>query len=621
MGSVRAVDMEGDGVEAHDVGFGLGPSYQAGLDREHRHRSGIFYTPAVLAVGLVRVALDDWPSARETMCICDPSCGGGSFLIAVAEELERRFGLPRPEIATRLWGADLDPGAVEVARAEVRRWVGPQVPRRRAALAEVLAAQVVVGDSLVAGSAVWGQASPFDLVVGNPPFQSQLARSTTREAGYTTAVGSRLGIDAGAYTDTAALFLPSGLDLVRPGGRVVLIQPQSILATRDAAPVRRAVLDRGTLTGLWADDGAHFDAAVQVCAVVVDRVADASGSDAPSPADASTATGASTTPNPVRRWSGPDVASAPTFAGSLAGTWAPLLAGLRGVPDVDLHAGPAPEGRPGGAGSAGRGGAPVVVGSVASVAAGFRQHFYGLVPFVGEAGDGDVGPVRDDDGHDGGGGDEDRANDRPPDAPGRARSSMRLITSGLIDPANERWGRTTTRFGGRRFDRPVVDVVALAEADPEVADWGASLAGPKLLLATQTKVLEVIADRDGSRWPSVPVIAVCAAEHDLSRLAAVLLAPAVSAWAMTNFAGAALSADAVKLSAAQVRSIPLPRRDHAAWDDAAGAFEAAERCAARGDGYGWSAQVDRLGRAMTRAYGTADEVYTWWRARRPPFRA
>ncbi len=238
------------------------------------------------------------------------------------------------------------------------------------------------------------------------------------------------------------------------------------------------------------------------------------------------------------------------------------------------------------------------VGDLASVSAGFRQHFYGLIPFVSDADPLDVDPEQ-----------------------ATSGAVMRLVTSGLIDPANERWGRTGTRFGGRRFDRPLVDVAALAEADAEVASWGRGLATPKLLVATQTRVVEVIADRDGSRWPSVPVIAVCAPPDELSLLAAVLLAPAVTAWAMTNFAGAALSADALKLSAAQIRSIPLPQVDTRAWRDAATAFEQAERAARSGDAAMWSAMLDDLGHLMDRAYGSGDDVFLWWQSRRPAFRS
>jgi hypothetical protein len=78
---------------------------------------------------------------------------------------------------------------------------------------------------------------------------------------------------------------------------------------------------------------------------------------------------------------------------------------------------------------------------------------------------------------------------------------------------------------------------------------------------------------------------------------AVLCAPAVTAWAATTYLGAALSARAIKLSASQVLTIPLPRRP---WDGAADALAAGD--------------VDACARLMDAAYGT--DVYDWWQSRR-----
>jgi hypothetical protein len=72
---------------------------------------------------------------------------------------------------------------------------------------------------------------------------------------------------------------------------------------------------------------------------------------------------------------------------------------------------------------------------------------------------------------------------------------------------------------------------------------------------------------------------------------------------MRRAAGAALSADAVKLSAAQLRDLPLPRPGPD-WDEAAARVR---------DG-------DVLGAASPacRAYGVApDDVLDWWAARLP----
>jgi hypothetical protein len=96
------------------------------------------------------------------------------------------------------------------------------------------------------------------------------------------------------------------------------------------------------------------------------------------------------------------------------------------------------------------------------------------------------------------------------------------------------------------------------------------------------------------------VLTVVPRDLDLHHALAAVLAPAASAWALREASGAALSGDAVKLSATQLRSLPLPPEGDA-WDDAAEAVRAGDLVAA--------------GAAMDRAHGT--DVSGWWQARLP----
>ena len=107
----------------------------------------------------------------------------------------------------------------------------PAPSMRRAAHSPVVATSVVeVGDALTRD---WGDAT-YDVVLGNPPYLSQLAAATSRGG------ASRRG--GGPYADAAAEFLVLAVGLARPGGgRVGLVLPQSILGFRDAGPVRAEV--------------------------------------------------------------------------------------------------------------------------------------------------------------------------------------------------------------------------------------------------------------------------------------------------------------------------------------------------------------------------------------------
>jgi hypothetical protein len=95
-------------------------------------------------------------------------------------------------------------------------------------------------------------------------------------------------------------------------------------------------------------------------------------------------------------------------------------------------------------------------------------------------------------------------------------------------------------------------------------------------------------------------------------LLAALLAPAVSAHARRSHAGAALSVDAIKLSATQVARLPLPA-DRAAWASGADAARGATLAADAGDAAGWRRSLLTLADAMGDAFGGPhNEVRAWW---------
>jgi hypothetical protein len=139
---------------------------------------------------------------------------------------------------------------------------------------------------------------------------------------------------------------------------------------------------------------------------------------------------------------------------------------------------------------------------------------------------------------------------------------------------------------------------------------------PKVLIATQTKIVEVFADTTGRFIPSVPVLSVIPNDPaDVLLLAAALAAPPIAALAMTKYSGAALSADAIKLSAKQAAAMPLPaNRD--VWERASVVFAEAQQAVED------SHRFERLcafGALACDAYlieaAARTELLDWWQGR------
>ena len=496
-------------------GADLAAALEAATGPDQRRANGLHVTPRWLADRLVARALDGL-GATPAVTVCDPACGGGAFLVAAARRLHRRGADRRRVVRHLLWGADIDRVGLAVAEAALALWAGEAPPPGR----------LVVADALADGGAVWPDrpAPGFDLVVGNPPFQNQLGRATARTPGQQARLRDRYGPAVRAYTDAAWLFLLAGCDLARPGGRVALVEPQSLVGARDAGAVRSAVDERARLLDIWVDERPVFAAAVRVCAPVLEV-------------------------GPERRNRVPN-------------GWSERFADAVGIPRVRTP-------------SAG------TIGDLAIVIAGFRDEYYGLVDAVREhtAGDDAAAP---------------------------------LVTSGLIDWLGCSWGRRPARFAKRTWRAPVVDLAELASAGGSAARrWVARSRVPKLLVATQTRVVEAAVDAAGSWVPSVPVVAVVPNDPaDLWRLAAAVASPAATAWLLGRAPGTALARGAIKVAAPDLLALPLPI-DRAAWDEAAAAVRVLTT------GPPAPTACVRFLEAAAVAYATPPSVEAWWRQRAP----
>ena len=229
-----------------------------------------------------------------------------------------------------------------------------------------------------------------------------------------------------------------------------------------------------------------------------------------------------------------------------ANGWGAHLARAMGAPPVELGDGP-------------------TVHVEGPVGAAFRAEYYGTVPHVREQ--------------------EDLPAGRP------------LLTSGLVDLGRSAWGERPARVGGARWERPVVDEAAL---EGRAADWARRTNGPKLVMATQSRVVEAAPDIDGHFLPGVPLVVAWPSPERLWLVAAVLCSPPVTAWIAARCAGTGLSAHALRLSAGLVREVPLPP-DADAWREGTVALETGD--------------LDGFAAAMTAAYGCEDSVAAWWRER------
>ena len=176
-----------------------------------------------------------------------------------------------------------------------------------------------------------------------------------------------------------------------------------------------------------------------------------------------------------------------------------------------------------------------------------------------------------------------------------------LLTTGLIDPLLSQWGKVTTRFNKVRYLRPRVQLSALS---PSMQSWAKSRLRPKLLVATQGRMPEVVIDGDGRWLPCVPVISVFElpnADVNLESLAAILLSPASFEYLRLTKLGSGLGSDALKVSSADLRALPAPANLKLTADAALLLPDLAHHD-----------QRDLFRRMMNEAFGLADNFGARW---------
>lgn len=250
--------------------------------------------------------------------------------------------------------------------------------------------------------------------------------------------------------------------------------------------------------------------------------------------------------------------------------WSALFASARGVPTIEVL------GRP-------------VLASVAHATADFRDQFYGLRGAIVDRVDADDARF------------------------------PKLVSTRHVDLAHCAWGERPVRILFERHAAPRADRAALAD-DAKMAAWMHARLVPKVLVATQTKVLEAVVDEQGAWLPVVPLLTVTPragvdAEVDLWMLAAAIASPVATAEAARISYGAALGAKAIKLSAKQLLALPLPV-DREAWRESALLFRGAS-CAP--DARSRDEALRRFAEASCRAHGlggsAAAEALRFWAER------
>lgn len=188
----------------------LGDRYEAMLSESYKNKEGVFYTPMAVVDDMMREV-----KVNAKTRFLDPCCGSGNFLLKALEK-----GVD-PQ---NLYGFDTDANAVAIARRRIKALTGCDAPN------------VVCADFFQKGPKLRVK---FDLVFTNPPWGKKLTK--TQRDDYAQRY------QAGTSNDTCSLFLFAVLSVLKSGGTMGLLLPDSFFKIAVFEDARKAVLQQTIL--------------------------------------------------------------------------------------------------------------------------------------------------------------------------------------------------------------------------------------------------------------------------------------------------------------------------------------------------------------------------------------
>lgn len=224
----------------------LSELYQAFVSSEARGAEGQFFTPTGAVSWLV-----DAVAPKHGEKIIDPACGAGSFLSFSARYLKAN-GASLSDINTQLYGVEKDDYLSKLANTHI-------------ALTTLNQSNVVCADSIEREDKE-GNKIPFeldgqfDIVLANPPFGAKIKiGSEETKKSFDLAHKWVKDKKTGNFIKTAKiaanpspqiLFLELCLNLLKPGGRMGIVIPESMLSSSSGGYVVQYLLDNAELNAV-----------------------------------------------------------------------------------------------------------------------------------------------------------------------------------------------------------------------------------------------------------------------------------------------------------------------------------------------------------------------------------
>jgi len=240
--ALQYVDRQFDAIDLENCRADIfSELYEAFAGSGVKASEGQFFTPTVAVDLLVEMV-----NPKPGQTVCDPACGAGGFLIAAAKHQVSAGAKPK-QVTASLRGVDKDAYLVRIARGRLALYLD-EMP------------EVICGDSLAdvtqEGTAI--ETKAFDVVLTNPPFGAKIVAASANTLlrydlarKWVKASDGKEAFVANGATNTSTpvqvLFVERCLNLLKPGGFLGVILPESIVSSKSHAYVVQYVQSKAEL--------------------------------------------------------------------------------------------------------------------------------------------------------------------------------------------------------------------------------------------------------------------------------------------------------------------------------------------------------------------------------------
>jgi hypothetical protein len=247
-----------------------------------RRARGVHYTPVSLADYLTARVLDRLLASHDVripLRILDPSCGGGTFLLAALHYLRRRHGASSPQetldlLGASLFGSDIEPQAAMATRRALllATWdvllTSSKEPNDRGLRVPDLRQNIVCQDFLTSSAPL----REFHAILGGPPFV-RIHEMLRADAGSVKRYRTKYRTARSGPFDLFMPFFEEALRQLAEGGWLGWSVASTFLRTSAGRPLRALLGTSCAVHELteFEDSKVYPDAVTQIVLVLLEK--------------------------------------------------------------------------------------------------------------------------------------------------------------------------------------------------------------------------------------------------------------------------------------------------------------------------------------------------------------